>query len=152
MRQYETTFIVDAHLPGDQIETTIEKITKFIDKKGGKVLNIDRWGKRRLAYEIRKKQYGYYIYVRFEAENTFVKELEREYQLDESILRYLTLLMSRAALKEENRRQSIRKHEKADEDTDLEEDTFDSGSDDGENNMEDKNEDEEDSKQKSTNE
>lgn len=92
-RQYETTFVIDAHLSGEQVDTTITKYTQFIEKNKGKVEHIDRWGKRRLAYEIAKKQYGYYVYVRFEADGSFVKEFERELRLDDSILRYLTVLV-----------------------------------------------------------
>ena len=100
-RQYETTFIVDAHLPGEQIDAAVDRYTAFIDKNGGKVHNIDRWGKRRLAYEIAKKQYGYYVNVRFESEGSFIIELEKTYKLDDTIIRYLTTLVPPAALKEE---------------------------------------------------
>jgi len=101
LRQYETTFIVDAHLPGEQIDATIDKLTKFIDGSGGKVKLVDRWGKRRLAYEIRRRQYGYYVYVRFESEGSFVKELEREFKLNDSIVRFLTVAVPKAVLSEE---------------------------------------------------
>ena len=103
MRQYETTFIVDAHLSDDQIEKTIDKLKKFVEDAGARIDHIDRWGKRRLAYEIAKKQYGYYVFVRFKAEETFVKELEREDKLDDAVLRYLTVLVPKTALKEEAR-------------------------------------------------
>jgi len=115
LRQYETTIIVDAHLPGEQIGATVEKTTKFIENHGGGVKFVDRWGKRRLAYEIAKKQYGYYVYIRFEAEGSFVKELEREFKLDSSILRYFTVLVSKGALREEMQRKSETKERKAEE-------------------------------------
>ena len=101
LRQYEATFIVDAHLPEERIETSIDKVVNFIDNSGGKKLFVDRWGKRRLAYEIAKKQYGYYVYVRFEADGSFIKELEREFKLDDSTLRYLIVLVPKIVLKEE---------------------------------------------------
>jgi small subunit ribosomal protein S6 len=113
LRQYETTFVVDAHLSNEQIESTIDKFTKFIEKNGVKIKNVDRWGKRRLAYEINKKQYGYYVYVRFEAEGTFIKTLERHYKLDEAILRYLTVLVPTVLLKEEERREKVKAREAA---------------------------------------
>jgi small subunit ribosomal protein S6 len=106
MNQYETTFIVDAHLSDDQIEKTVEKITAFIEKSGAKIALVDRWGKRRLAYEIARKQYGYYVHARFEAEGTFIVELEREYKLDDTVLRYLTVAVTKAALKDEAKRAS----------------------------------------------
>jgi small subunit ribosomal protein S6 len=101
IREYETTFIVDALLQEDQINATIEKTKNFIEKNGGKIWNIDRWGKRRLAYEIAKKQYGYYIYMRFQFEGSLIKDFEREFKLDDSVLRYLTVLVPKAMLAEE---------------------------------------------------
>ena len=106
LRQYETTIAIDAHLPGDKVDAVIEKYSKFIEKNKGKVTLIDRWGKRRLAYEIAKKQYGYYVYLRFEADATFIKELEREFKLDDAVLRYLTILIPKIMIKEEERRKS----------------------------------------------
>lgn len=106
LRQYETTIAIDAHLPGEKVDAVIEKYSKFIEKNKGKVTLIDRWGKRRLAYEIAKKQYGYYVYLRFEADATFIKELEREFKLDDAVLRYLTILIPKIMIKEEQRRKS----------------------------------------------
>jgi len=111
MKQYETTFIIDTHLPDEAIEKTIEKYNNFISNNGGVVNNIDRWGKRRLAYEIKKKQYGYYICIRFEAEGTFIEKLGKEFKLDDSVLRYLTLLIPKSQLQEEAR-QKARKEKK----------------------------------------
>ena len=116
LTQYETTFIINAHLPDEQIDKILEKMTKLIDG-GGKVLFVDRWGKRRLAYEISKKQYGYYVYVRFEAEGTFIKELEREFRLDDSILRYLICSVPRIVLTEEHERKSKLNQLEKEEDT-----------------------------------
>jgi small subunit ribosomal protein S6 len=103
LKQYETTFIVDSHLSGEQIDEAIEKVTKFIEKNGGNIKYVDRWGKRRLAYEIAKKQYGYYVHIRFEVEGSNINSLEREFKLDDSIIRYLTVLVPRIVIKEENK-------------------------------------------------
>ena len=101
MRHYETTFVVDAHLQDEAIEKSVEKFLKFIEDGGGKLGVIDRWGKRRLAYEIQKKQYGYYVCARYEIEGEFIQELERAFQLDEDILRSLTIQVPTSVLKEE---------------------------------------------------
>jgi len=106
LREYETTFVIDAHLPVAQIDAIIEKVTKHIENNGGKVRLVDRWGKRRLAYEIAKKQYGYYVYIRFAANGSFIKELEREFKLDDSILRFLTVLVPKVVLKAEKQCES----------------------------------------------
>ena len=68
-------------------------------------------GSLSLAYEINKKQYGYYVCIRFEAEVDFIKPLERELKLDDSILRFLTILVPKAAFKEEARTQPVQTEE-----------------------------------------
>ena len=112
IREYETTFIVDSLLQEDQINATIEKTKSFIEKKGGKIKNIDRWGKRRLAYEIAKKQYGYYIYMRFQSEGSVIKDLEHHYKLDDSVLRHLTVLVPKIMIKQEKIQKTAPKKEK----------------------------------------
>lgn len=111
MRQYETTFIIDTHLPDEAIEKTIEKYKNFISNSSGLVNNIDRWGKRRLAYAIKRKQYGYYVCLRFEAEGSFIEKLGKEFKHDDTILRHLTLLIPKALLQEEAK-QKARKESK----------------------------------------
>ena len=111
-RQYETTIVIDAHLSGEQVDTTISKYSKFIEDNKGKIKLIDRWGKRRLAYEIAKKQYGYYVYLRFEADGSFIKELEKEFKLDDTILRFLTVLVPMIVQKEEQAPRSRKTPEK----------------------------------------
>jgi len=101
VRQYESIFIVDSHLPNEQIEACIVKHTLLIEKNGGKIKLIDRWGKKRLAFEIAKKQYGFYVYVRFEGEGKLCQELNRSFKLDDAVIRFLTVTVPKAALKAE---------------------------------------------------
>jgi small subunit ribosomal protein S6 len=100
-KPYETTFIVDAHLSNEQIESTVNKYSKFIADNGGSIKQTDRWGKRRLAYEISKKQYGYYVYLRFDADGDLIQMLEREYKLDDTIIRHLTLRVPKVVVSKE---------------------------------------------------
>jgi small subunit ribosomal protein S6 len=117
IREYETTFIVDSLLQEDQINATIERTKSFIEKNGGKIKHIDRWGKRRLAYEIAKKQYGYYIYMRFQSEGSLIKDLEHNYKLDDAILRHLTVLVPKAMLKQEEKQKSSSKKREQEKET-----------------------------------
>jgi small subunit ribosomal protein S6 len=98
VRPYETTIIVDSHLTTEQIEACIAKHSQLIEKNGGKIKLIDRWGKRRLAYEIAKRQYGFYVYIRFEGEGKLCQELNRAFKLDDAILRFLTVAVPKVAL------------------------------------------------------
>ncbi|MDZ7373942.1 MAG: 30S ribosomal protein S6 [candidate division KSB1 bacterium] len=101
LRAYETTFVIDSLLRAEELDETIRRYLKFISDNGGEIRRVERWGKRRLAYEIRKRQYGYYVYVRFDGPPAIVAALEREYRLDENVLRYLTIQLSKAALEKE---------------------------------------------------
>ncbi len=99
MRKYETIFVIDSLLKSEEIDNIINKYERFISANGGQIEAIERWGKKRLAYEIKKRQYGYYVLIRFDGLPTMIKPLEREYRLNESLLRFKTLLMPKVALK-----------------------------------------------------
>ena len=106
MKLYETAVVLDSQQKNEEIEETITKFTSFIANNGGEVVSRDDWGKKRLAYEINKKQYGFYTFIRFTAPGTIVSLLEREYKLTESVLRYLTLKVDKLALRQEEMNRS----------------------------------------------
>lgn len=87
---YETIFIIDASLEEEKIAAAKEKFTSLI-AANGTVENIDDWGKRRLAYEINDKTEGYYVLVDFTADGEFPKELDRQYRINDSILRTIII-------------------------------------------------------------
>jgi small subunit ribosomal protein S6 len=99
LNRYETVFVIDSLLKPDEIQNIISKYERFISANGGHIETVDQWGKKRLAYEIKKRQYGFYVLIRFSGPPPMLKQLEREYRLNESILRYKILIMTRAAIK-----------------------------------------------------
>lgn len=101
MKQYETVFVVDSLLKSNEIDEIIKRYERFISANGGSIRDVQRWGKKRLAYEIKKRQYGYYVCIRYEGPGSVIKPLEREFTLNESILRYLNIALEPAALKME---------------------------------------------------
>lgn len=119
IQQYETTFIVNPHLSQEDTEACIQKYVQWIEKNGGKVKRVERWGKRRLAYEIKKQQYGFYAYIRFEAEGSLCQELGKTLKLDENILRSLTVVLTKSALKEELRQSERPSPEKTFEEPEM---------------------------------
>lgn len=97
-RTYETAFIVNAGLDDPQIDAVVEKVKETVSKNGGVVKDVDLWGRKRFAYPIKKKNNGYYAIFVFEGPGDIVAKLERHYQLDENILRHLTITLDKNAL------------------------------------------------------
>ncbi len=96
---YETTFIVNASLDDHQIDAVIDKAKDVITKNGGEIREFVKWGRKRFAYPLRKKNNGFYVVIEFAAAGDLIAKLERHYYLDENVLRYLTLLLDKKALK-----------------------------------------------------
>lgn len=98
IHQYESTVIINAALEDDQIELVINKIKDGILQFGGEMVDLDRWGRKRLAYQIKKSKIGYYVVFRFTAPIDAIAKLERLYRLDETIIRFLTLKLDKYAV------------------------------------------------------
>lgn len=92
MRKYDTTFIIGGSLSVEERESLIEKFKSALEKIGGKVDRIVRWGMRTLAYQIKKSSQGYYVIFYYEADPLTIKTFERELRINESVLRYMTLV------------------------------------------------------------
>jgi small subunit ribosomal protein S6 len=95
--RYETVFILDPSLDDKTIQKEIKRVEDFIAEHKGQVLKIDKWGKKRFAYPIKKRHEGYYSLILFEGDGEIPKELERAYKLNESCLRYLTVAAQEGA-------------------------------------------------------
>jgi len=92
LRQYETIFVLDAGLEGPAIDTQVDDVVKLIEEQGFEVHDVQRWGRRRLAYPIKKKTDGIYTYIRHDASGDLLKEMTRRFQLNEALLRHMTVL------------------------------------------------------------
>lgn len=120
MRTYQTIIVIDSLLKSEEIDAIVEKMLRIISNNGGKVIGVDRWEKKRLAYEIKKRQYGYYVEITFEASGDLVRILERDYRLDENILRYLTITLGKKALDYLEKQQAVTEEAGKDEIPELE--------------------------------
>ena len=129
MKTYSSIAVIDSLLKPDEIDSTIDKIERNIKNNGGEIMEVDRWGKKRLAYEIKKRQYGFYVEFYFKASGSAIKVIEREYGLDENILRYLTIVLDKKALeyrKQEKEKMMKSKTEESDKDDSKNVETSDS--------------------------
>jgi len=97
---YESAVLINAVLEDNQIESLINRIKEFITNNGGQITDFENWGRKRLAYPIEKSKIGYYAIFRFTAPTNIIAKIERFYNLDENILRYLTIKLNKHALEQ----------------------------------------------------
>ena len=111
---YESAIIINAAIEEDQIEATIKRIEDLIRINGGEIIDIDKWGRKRLAYSVNKTKSGYYVIIRFSALTELVFKLERMFQLDDYIFRYLTIRLDKFAIEYLDKSKAQKDQEKLD--------------------------------------
>jgi len=116
MRQYETAFLIAPNLPEEDNEKLISQMADVISKKKGTMINVDEWGKRKLAYPIQKFEEAYYVFFLYEGDPSIPEELERRFKQTETIIRYLTVKNEISETKKRGRVSPKKKREVAEED------------------------------------
>lgn len=105
MRRYETIFIADPDLQDGARKNLFEKFTSLLGQEGGLLVKFEDWGNKKLAYEINKKARGHYVCMTYGGNGEVIKELERNFRLDENIMKFMTILLEKdvdtASLEEE---------------------------------------------------
>lgn len=104
MKNYETVFILNPVLSEDQAKDTVEKFVKVLGNVKANIVNVEKWGLKKLAYPIQHKSTGFYNLIEFEAENNAVAVLETEFRRDESVMRFLTTALDKHAVLYNSRR------------------------------------------------
>ncbi len=95
-RRYETVYIFDSALDEPAITEKLNRFHALLTKDGnGTMTNVSHWGKRTMAFKVKKKDTGYYVVAEFQAEGNLLPEYERAVKLDEGVLRYLIVEASR---------------------------------------------------------
>lgn len=89
MVNYEGVFIINPDLTNDASKGVVTQVQDMVSKNGGRIDNLQEWGKRRLAYKIRKKQEGNYVILNFQLDSKQTKKLEQALRLNDNVLRYL---------------------------------------------------------------
>jgi small subunit ribosomal protein S6 len=90
-REYETIFILRPDTNQDGIQTVNTRIRSVIDSMGGRLLKLDNWGKRKLAYEVKKQLKGIYLYWQYLGTSGTVEEIERNLRMLDTVIRYYTV-------------------------------------------------------------
>ena len=89
MNKYELAVVLSAKLEDDERAAALEKVKGYITRFGGNIVDVDEWGKKRLAYEIQKSKEGFYEVVQFEGEANCPNEVEAHIRIMEPVVRYL---------------------------------------------------------------
>ncbi|MGB9812579.1 MAG: 30S ribosomal protein S6 [Thermovenabulum sp.] len=95
MRNYETMYILDPDLNEDSVNALIEKFKSVITERGGEVKEIERWGKRKLAYPIEHRKEGYYVVMNFSSDPATAHEMERLFKITTGVLRHIVIRKDR---------------------------------------------------------
>lgn len=89
MRKYETMFIINPDMSEEEVGTIIDKVKNIIEDSSGKVEKVDLWGKKKLAYEINKKNEGHFVLINFTSNENLPKELDRNFRIMDVIIRHI---------------------------------------------------------------
>ncbi len=91
MRDYEVVFVAAPTLTGDELDGFISHIQTVVEGKNGKVVKIDNWGKKSLAYKIKRFREGYYVVLTIEGDGGVIAELERRFRVTDYVIRFLSV-------------------------------------------------------------
>ncbi len=91
MRIYEVVFIVRPDVPEPDIDALVEQMQQGVDGAGGRVSKVEKWGKRPLAYRVRRQREGYYVFFEVEGTGPTLHELERRLKVAEPVIKLLSV-------------------------------------------------------------
>ncbi len=94
LNDYELVFVISPEVVDDALEATINNISQFISNKGGDVSEVEKWGKRKLAYPLQKFLEGNYVLTRFKMNPAWSKELEASLHISDQILRHMLVKLN----------------------------------------------------------
>ena len=124
MRRYETIIIIDPDIASEQQTAIWEKLSGLVPDMGGFLIKIDKWGSRKLAYEVKKKSTGFYVLIDYCGNGDLVNEMERLCRIDEKLMKYMTVLTDQEpdldAIKESMRQEKEEAEAKAKAKADME--------------------------------
>lgn len=91
MRKFETLLLLSPEYSAEERQGVLDNLTAIMDREGGKILEVDEWGMRDLAYAVQKMDRGYYVRLEYTAPGTLVAELERNIRMTDGILKFVTV-------------------------------------------------------------
>jgi len=94
MPLYETTYILNPSLEEEQLTRLQEKYTEYVTKNGGEIINVENWGKRKLAYEVNGNTEGVYIIMKFSSQTQVAENLRRDMRLSDDVVKAMVIRLN----------------------------------------------------------
>lgn len=100
MKRYEVIAIVKTDLTEEDLTAIMDKASNIITERKGVIAKAEKWGKRRLAYEIKKQKDGFYFFIDYAGDGSIVAEMERNFKIDDRVLKFMTVTKEGAVTRE----------------------------------------------------
>ncbi len=97
MPLYESIMVVRPSLTDEETDRLVNKMKGVLEKSGATLLKAENWGKKRLAYEVKRERKGTYVYFNFQSDGHAIGELERSYRIEDSVIKFLTVKQEHTA-------------------------------------------------------
>ncbi len=95
MNIYENVVILNPSLSEDEVKSAIDKISDLIKNSGGRILKIDSWGKRKLAYELNKQKMGIYVFFLFQSPSLLIKKIEDYFKVFDPVVKFMVIKLDK---------------------------------------------------------
>ncbi len=114
MNIYESIFILKPSISDEDIQKTVGKMEGIV-KQGAEIIATENWGKKKLAYEVAKEKRGVYVLLRFQGKGDIISELERNYRIDDNVIKFLTVKLDKKEIEQLKKKEAATTvaHEKA---------------------------------------
>ncbi|SPD75946.1 30S ribosomal protein S6 [uncultured Desulfobacterium sp.] len=113
MNYYETLYLINPNLPDEEYRDIVAKFKDIVEKNNGVIINIEEWGKKTLAYVVKKFDKGFYVLLQYCGKGSIISEIERNMQLDERVLKFQTIKLADNADPEEIKAKAKEQKERA---------------------------------------
>jgi len=94
MRYYETLYLINPNIADEDYREVVNKFNNFVEKNKGVVIRVEEWGKKTLAYNVKKFDKGYYVLLQYCGESILIEKLQRDLKLDDRVIKYQTVKLS----------------------------------------------------------
>ncbi len=98
MKDYETIFILAPNMSEEEVEKVSQRMQEVVAGSGGEIMKVEKWGKKKLAYPVKKHKKGEYVFFQYQGGSAAVSELERNFKMTDSVIKFMTIKVDKDML------------------------------------------------------